>query len=266
MPALEEYLQDQVAFLDESCQAYDRGATREAYRLATTVRVLVHDTSRSHSLLSQMGVKDEITYIDGRLPGFENLPPLADNMVTSSPGLAELAHFSLAQGSSRDASEYWPTFRAASPSDLLSKPRVQFETWWKKAVSKDTVGHELFRRHYVLAAANKDGGAHIDAAFGQDFEGYRAMTRDGSMGMKASGSFVVAGPTGVPDAAGLSPAPAVIRQIAEELRVSLRLQLAGALGDLAEAPPQVEVERPVMFTGGSQWGAPPGYTLRLGPQ
>lgn len=266
MDDLEERLQDQIAFLDASCEAYDRGTTREAYRLATTIRVLVHDTPRSHSLLAQMQVKETISYIDGRSFHMDHLPPLGGGAMSSAPGLAVIAHFYQREGSTRDASAYWPAFREDANSKLPSKPRVAFDEWWKTPVSTDTLGHRLFRRHFILAAANKDGGAHIDRMFGQEFEGYRAMTREDSMGKSTGGSFVVSGGPTETRGGGLSPALSVIRHIAEEIRVGLRLQLAGALGDLAQAPLDVAMERPFMFTGDSQWSLPPGYWIETGPQ
>lgn len=254
-----------MAFLDASCEAYDRGSTREAYRLATTIRVLVHDTSRSHSLLSQMLVKDKISYIDGRLPSFDNLSPLGAEAVNSAPGLAVIAHFYRPEGNTKNTSEYWPAFRMDA-NEISSQQRVAFDTWWKTAVCVDTLGHSQFRRNFILAAANKDGGAHIDPEFGPDLEGYRAMTREGSMGTRTNGSYVVSG--GPPDsgATELSPALAIIRQIAEELRVSIRLQLADSLGNLSQTPLGVEMERPFMVTGDRQWNMPEGFTLQIGPQ
>lgn len=265
MDDLAEKLQDQVAFLDDSCDAYDQGRHREAYRLATTVRVLVHDTAKSHSLLAQLGVKDTIQYLDARAPGFDHLPPIAPGALSSAPGLAVVAHFYSPEGNSRDAAEYWPAFRQ-DDLPLASKPLVPFDTWWSKPVSTDTRGTRQFRRHFILAGANKDGGAHIDTTFGGEYQGYRAMTRDGTMGLVAKGSIVVSGsdPT-VPLPNGMSPALAIIRHIAEEIRVGLRLQVPELLGEMAATPPTIELEQPFMFTGDQQTSLGPGFSLELGP-
>jgi hypothetical protein len=48
---LREHLRDSVEFLAASSAAYDAGAEGEAKRIATTIRVLVHDTNSSKSLL-----------------------------------------------------------------------------------------------------------------------------------------------------------------------------------------------------------------------
>jgi hypothetical protein len=52
-------LAEQLAFLDASADAYDRGVESEAIRLAATIRVLVHDgRPPSRSLLSHLQVRD----------------------------------------------------------------------------------------------------------------------------------------------------------------------------------------------------------------
>lgn len=55
---LEEHLNEQLEFLKRSAAAFDEGFTDEAKRLATVVRVLVHDTRTSHSLLNQLDIKN----------------------------------------------------------------------------------------------------------------------------------------------------------------------------------------------------------------
>jgi hypothetical protein len=53
---LEQHLQEQVEFLHSSARAFDEGFEGEAKRMAVVVRVLVHDTAHSKSLLSQLGL------------------------------------------------------------------------------------------------------------------------------------------------------------------------------------------------------------------
>ncbi len=54
---LEAHLKEQIAFLKASAQSYDKGFLGEAKRLAVTVRVLIHDTVASPSLLRQLDLK-----------------------------------------------------------------------------------------------------------------------------------------------------------------------------------------------------------------
>src|SRR4051794_38541440 len=77
---LERLLREQVTFLRRSAEAYDAGDEAEAKRLATHVRVLVHDTESSHSLLGLLGVKEQLGYEDTTIrriempPGYDALP------------------------------------------------------------------------------------------------------------------------------------------------------------------------------------------------
>ncbi len=142
--ALEEQLQDQLAFLERSCAAYDDGYTDEFKRLAVTLRVLVHDTPRSHSLLQQVDMKGGnflaySTPIDGR------------NLLPDWPlGFVRMGPESVALLPALD--------------DAGVAPRsMQFDDWWLEPVYRDpSAGITLNRKTIVLAVANKDGGAHVD--------------------------------------------------------------------------------------------------------
>lgn len=57
-PVLVEHLREQMRFIESSAAAYDNGFEGEGKRLATVLRVLMHDTSGSHSVLGQLGVKE----------------------------------------------------------------------------------------------------------------------------------------------------------------------------------------------------------------
>ena len=57
---LRNHLCEQVQFLAASAAAFDNGHEGEAKRLATTIRVLVHDTKSSRSLLRQLNMKHTI--------------------------------------------------------------------------------------------------------------------------------------------------------------------------------------------------------------
>ena len=47
----------QITFLERSANWYDNGTEEEAIRLATAIRILVHDNQNSHVLLSQLDKK-----------------------------------------------------------------------------------------------------------------------------------------------------------------------------------------------------------------
>ena len=49
------HLWDQIKFLVASSKSYDQGFEGEAKRLAVAIRVLMHDTTQSNALLTQLG-------------------------------------------------------------------------------------------------------------------------------------------------------------------------------------------------------------------
>lgn len=194
------HLDEQLQFIDSSCSDYDAGATREAKRLAVHVRVLLHDTSRSTSLLTHLGLKDHTPFIDG----------ISEEMRTAIgrggegqilPGLA------IMQLGTAGVAEYIPAFEAGGLEGIVLK----FGRWWNEPRMLDQKGNTASRQNIVHWLAHKDGGAHVDKLEAT----YKALARDGSMGV----TF------GRPDGSSSSvesPIPAAMRQIAEEVRVSIR--------------------------------------------
>lgn len=57
-------LRVQIRFLVASCKAFDAGETMEALRIATSLRVLLYQTSNSHSLLGQAGLLEKLYVLD----------------------------------------------------------------------------------------------------------------------------------------------------------------------------------------------------------
>jgi hypothetical protein len=141
---LDELLHEHEQFLHSSCEAFDHGFDGEAKRMAVSVRVLVHDTSKSHSLFSQLGLKTRDFYS------------------TSSPWTVTnvLAHHGL-------LTVRWCGERANYVANLDDVPPpfirwVAFDEWWNETVFDDRKGNQLGRRDVVLGLANKEGGAHVD--------------------------------------------------------------------------------------------------------
>src|SRR4051794_24926166 len=73
---LRQLLSEQVRLMRRSAKYFDEGDESEAKRLATHIRVLVHDTKASHSLLGLLGVKASMRFVDTTLrPDLMSLPP-----------------------------------------------------------------------------------------------------------------------------------------------------------------------------------------------
>lgn len=58
------HLNENLDFLKCSAEWFDSGYTAEAKRLAVTVRVLVHDTGKSKSILNLLKVKSNMVFLD----------------------------------------------------------------------------------------------------------------------------------------------------------------------------------------------------------
>lgn len=208
---LSTHLQEQIGFLTTSAQLFDEGEAAEAKRLATTLRVLLHDSSASHSLLGQLGVKDMLRYADTSLePESETPVRLLDGryQVTrrKDAGLAQIRM-------SAHGVRYWPALDARPIRRLMP-----FDPWWTEPVLRDNRGGTFARRDLVLGLAHKDGGAHVDPALPA---AWAALSRSNSLGWEVH--------VGGRLLSLESPVLANVRQVAHELVVTLHRQLPQSL-------------------------------------
>lgn len=161
------HLQDSMGFLEASSAAFDTGFVGEAKRLATTIRVLVHDTDRSKSLLGLLKFKMDMGYLN-------TTHVFNPNNLLSYHGLVGL---SMVDGNAR----YWAPLGDGPPS--RNGKYVLFPDWWNQDVIVDSRKAKFTRRDLVLALANKDGGAHVDPNLD---ESYAHLTRNNSVGWMLS--------------------------------------------------------------------------------
>lgn len=201
-----EHLRDQLGFIDASCARFDEGYRAEAKRLALAVRVLVHDTEVSRGLLSRMGVSNLLPWSDGTVRGGAATVRLA-----REKGYAPVG--SLLTVIPDTGSRTWqPAFTQAA----LGPHRVRFRYWWNVPRIFDSRSTEASRSHVVRWLAHHDGGAHVDDLP----DDYAAIARHSSVGAFFS-RLGGAGSSPKDD----SPIPAAMRQIAEEVRFTLRHSL-----------------------------------------
>ncbi len=189
---LENHLQDQISFLESSARSFDDGYEGESKRIATAVRVLLHDTKKSKSLLSQLDLKG--------IDFWDTSGPLEKASLTSHSGLVVSAMNS--QGASYHA----------FLDDGFSPPnKVSFEHWWNQIVFVDTAKRTLSRRDLVLVVANQDGGTHVDPSLDT---AYADLSRNNSLGWTFQHD---GGPT--VDLKG--PEKAALRQVCHEVLKAL---------------------------------------------
>ncbi|MDQ1059899.1 hypothetical protein QFZ23_003800 [Arthrobacter globiformis] len=208
-------LEEQLAFLDASCQSYDNGVHIEAKRLAVTIRVLLHDVPKvpgqrgggSYSLLHQMGVKSKMGWWSAGAINPANL--VSSNVLAwlelgqSSDGVPLGGYRSVPEGYIRQNGH-----------------KTTFDDWWGAPVIKDMAREEFTRKDLMTVLANRDGGAHI----GKLNERVRRLTQQGSMGFAVGFDD---GSAPWPQSAQtedilLSPILAAMRTMAQEVVMSLQ--------------------------------------------
>ncbi len=195
------HLGDQIHFLINSAVSYDTGFEGEAKRLATVVRVLVHDTTRSSALLTQLNKMNILFYDSASIFRPENLLP--SNCLT-------MTRLSKQEGENMKG-DYVAPLNNGSPSRSNEK-KVGFGKWWNRnTVFKDIKGNLFNRRDLILALANKEGGAHVDPKLDQ---AYANLTRFNSLAWKVYTKD---------DKKDMgNPVPPAIRQIAHEVIKTLK--------------------------------------------
>lgn len=167
-----QQFEEQIGFLRSSSEAYDAGKEPEAKRLSVNLRVLVHDTGRSVSLLRHLNIKDELQFVDTAPP-----PPPPGVIPIFNGGLCQ-ARKTFGEGSK---TQIVPVLDMDPERNAM--PRQCFADWWETPVLHDHEGNAFTRKEFVLAVADQDGGAHVDA---QLEPAYEALTRGNSMRMTTS--------------------------------------------------------------------------------
>ncbi|HEY9168264.1 MAG TPA: SEC-C domain-containing protein [Lutibacter sp.] len=156
----EKHYNEQIEFLKNSCNSFDNGFDGESKRIALTLRVLLHDTKQSHSLLGLMN-KKVIDFISTNAK-FEPSSSFSFN------GLAMMA-------STANGYKYTAMLDNAEFNYFIS-----FENWWNEIIFIDNENKTITRKELVLTAANQDGGAHIDSSLERT---YARISKENSLGV-----------------------------------------------------------------------------------
>ncbi len=190
---LEHHLQDQVMSLKRSSEGFDTGDEFEAPRIASAIRLLVHDTKNSNSLLTQLSKKN-IEFYETSTDAY------SDNPLTFNGILGILI------------TPEGPKYLA--PLDDVPPPGptwAQFDDWWNRVIFVDKSKQTMTRRDLVLSVADQDGGAHVDAKLNPT---YADLSRRNSIGWTSTdfqGTQIEMG----------GPEKAALRQLAHEVLKSL---------------------------------------------
>lgn len=147
MIRFKEQLNQQLDFIANSCDSYDRGQNTEAIRIGTSLRVLFHNTKNSTSLLKHLGV--------------EQVEILSTCQIRQS--IPEGLAFDGLVGLSRTG----PQPKLGQSQTLIKLPAAD---WWQQPVLGSNSGFVLSHKDIALTAANKDGGTHVDLKLPRDYE------------------------------------------------------------------------------------------------
>ncbi len=162
---LSSQLKEQLDFLKLSAKVYDEGFHSEAKRMATTLRVLLHDTLTSASLLGQLNLKS------GKfLSTATKLPKLQNNQERLG-GYSGLLGISVG-----DYNGYIP-YLDNVPGGMVEY--LNFDNYWDEIIFIDNQNNQYTRRDIVLFVADQDGGSHVDSSLS---EKYAKLSRQNSLG------------------------------------------------------------------------------------
>ncbi len=189
---LQALFDEQLDFLEASGSAFDRGFEGEIKRLAISVRVLVHDTMKSTSLLT-LTVKKGAKFLDTAFPFDE---------------ANKLSHSSLVQLRLDKKTSFPEPFLDGSPFSR----EVEFDNWWHGIVFVDKDRNEFSRKDIVLTLANKEGGAHVDPELDARYSALRKQNSLGWVNVANDGR----------ETPGEDQVPATMRQIAHEVLKTFR--------------------------------------------
>ncbi len=184
-------LKEQIDIMKVLGNDYDRGFEAVAKTLTTHIRVLVHDSPYSKSLLTQLNKKDikfydsALTYnpiLGGASFSSEGVsyiaPPDDPTLSESSDNLLPYSGLTIVRFSAKEASHIAPLDRASPMRNTAKK--ISFQEWWEGVqIIRDKDGRTFARRDLVIEVANKDGGAHIDPSLKAN---YASLSRFNSVG------------------------------------------------------------------------------------
>lgn len=150
-----EKLQEQMCHLRTSIAAFYQGQFSESLRVATTLRILVHETGKSKALLPQL-----------RSDGLEL--PILDSERELRPGDDEVFRYAIGIRVGPGVA-VWPAVDLGSSHYSMTI----IGAWWNRIVFRfhSRIGPQMTyrRKQVVLMLADREGGAHVDPNENPDY-------------------------------------------------------------------------------------------------
>jgi hypothetical protein len=159
----------------------------EAKRLATIIRILLHDTrtiknpNGSISLLTSLSIKDQIKFIDTSAPNDGRLHSMSG--MRGVQGSNPNQYFGLvAKVNTGNSLVAVPLFKQHLPEWYQNYGRTDFKQWWNTEIININ-GHKQTRDSLMQNIANKDGGAHIQGSLPEEYH----IIKNSALSLKIQG-------------------------------------------------------------------------------
>ena len=201
---LKDKYDEYIELLSVLCLSYDTlNKDILALPIATSIRVLIHDTGKSKSLLKHIGKKD-INFVSTN-----------SNLIKEKIhlGLVRRINVGVSDGVGGEA-KYWPLCCEKYFPMPEKRRNVDFNTWWEQEEVFQSAQSSLTRKDLILSVVNNDGGAHFDSKVDKKYDDFRHSWSGGSS-LSGINSGIGRGYDNIP----IYPA---VRQVAYELLLSLK--------------------------------------------
>ncbi len=194
---LKKEFEDQLELLDALTRVYDKNEFVVSKSIATTIRVLLHNTKNSHSLIEQIG------FINEKFFDSSSSFSLKEKDIQRFGSFCGLVGIST--GINNTNNIYIPYLDSVPEKSF---GYTNFDEYWERIIFIDKYNNKFSRKDIILNVANKGGGAHVD--FKNIDEKYKKLVRKNSLGFEVfSNGKKIESPEGAELAA--------VRQIAHEI-------------------------------------------------
>ncbi len=127
-----------------SCRNYDDGLHESALHIAVSIRVLIHETALSNSLVNQLSLRSSVKLLS-TFPEIKPEKNLPNNVLTAT----------IMFGGPLGPYGVEPELGNSAYQHYLS-----VDDWWNEVVHE--FRQKYSRKDIILSASNQDGGAHVD--------------------------------------------------------------------------------------------------------
>lgn len=149
---LNDLLRENLHHMDILCKSFDEWTLSISKLLASVLRTMFHDTSKSSSLLFQLWIDNTIWFLDTCLDFNPN------NLIPHNWIIAINYTWN------------WAKFYAPLGDTPLGINHTKnFSDWWNKKIFSDAKEGLLSRKELILKLANKEWWSHVDPMPDKDF-------------------------------------------------------------------------------------------------